>query len=75
MGIVDKNTVTLHCPRCDISETISALEKGSAYGSSWTDYDKAKRFDYIQEPGNVGPRIASAKCKHCAGDAIVTFVS
>lgn len=75
MGVVDKNTVKLHCPKCNISETISALEKGSAYGSSWTDYSNAEHFDYIQEPGRIGPQIKSAKCRNCAGDAVVTFVS
>ena len=70
MGFIDKNTVTLHCPSCDQSETLTAIEKGSVYGSSgWNDFNESAYFDVISKDDGIGgPHIVSAKCKKCNCD-------
>ena len=77
MGIIDKNTVTLRCPSCDQSETLTAVEKGSVYGSSgWNDFNESTYFKVSSEDDGIGgPHIVSAKCKKCDCDAIRDNVS
>jgi len=72
MGIIDKNSVTLYCPSCGQSETLTAVEKGSVYGSSgWNDFNKSEHFIVVsEENGIAGPHVESAKCKKCNCDAI-----
>ena len=72
MGVIDKNTFKLECPSCGVTESLSALEKGSCYGSGgWTDYGDSKHFDYHQTPGKIGPIIDEATCKKCNVAAIL----
>lgn len=77
MGTIDKNTVTLHCPVCGTSETLTAVEKGSVYGSSgWNDFNRSTYFDVSSEDGGMaGPHITSATCKKCNCNAVVENVS
>ena len=77
MGIIDKNTVTLRCPSCGKSETLTAVEKGSGYGSSgWNDFNEATFFNVTSEDGGMsGPHIVSAKCKKCDCNAEFQNVS
>ena len=72
MGVIDKNTVTLRCPSCNQTETLTAVEKGSVYGSSgWNDFNKSTHFNVVSEDSGIGgPRIVSAKCKKCDCDAV-----
>ena len=72
MGVIDKNTVTLRCPSCGQTETLTAVEKGSVYGSSgWNDFNKSDHFIIESEENSIaGPHIVSAKCKKCSCDAI-----
>ncbi len=72
MGIIDKNTVTLRCPECDQTETPTAVEKGSVYGSSgWNDFNESTYFIVSSEDDAVGgPHIVSARCKKCGCDAV-----
>jgi len=72
MGTIDKNTVTLRCPKCDTSETLTAVEYGSVYGSSgWGDFNESTYFNVSSEDGRIGgPQIVSAKCKECNCDAL-----
>jgi hypothetical protein len=73
MGVIDKNTAVLKCPQCQVTETLTALERGSAYGNSgWGTFGTAKHFDVvIEDSGFGGPRITGAKCKQCNSDAAV----
>lgn len=77
MGIIDKNTVTLRCPKCQIAETLTAVENGSVYGSSgWRDFKESTHFDFTSvDRGSAGPQIESGKCKKCAGNAVLESVS
>lgn len=72
MGVIDKKTVTLSCPSCGQTETLTAVEKGSVYGSSgWNDFNESVQFIVVsEEDGISGPNIVSAKCKKCSCDAV-----
>jgi hypothetical protein len=72
MGIIDKTTVKLRCPSCDQSETLTAIEKGSVYGSSgWNDFNESTYFNVSSiDEGIGGPQIVSARCKKCDCDAV-----
>ena len=71
MGIIDKNTATLRCATCDISETLTAIEKGSVYGSSgWGQFGDSKLFDIeTRVRGAAGPEITTARCRKCGHQA------
>ena len=73
MGVIDKNTATLTCPQCTVTETLTALEKGSVYGrAGWGSFGTSKHFDVTTEEDRVvGPNVTSAKCKHCGCDATI----
>jgi len=77
MGVIDKNTVMLLCPSCGQSETLTAIEKGSVYGSAgWNDFKESTYFDVISKlDGTLGPHIVSAKCKKCRCDVECKDVS
>lgn len=77
MGFIDTNTVTLRCPECENAETLTAVERGSVYGSSgWTDFKESIDFIVVSEEDAIaGPHIVSAKCKKCGCDAIRESVS
>jgi len=70
--MIDKNTVMLRCPSCDQFETLTAVEKGSVYGSAgWNDFTESTYFDISSKDAGIGgPHIVSAKCKKCHCDAI-----
>ena len=72
MGVIDKNTVTLRCPSCGQTEMLTAVEKGSVYGSSgWHDFNESAHFFVVSEKdGIAGPHVVSAKCKKCRCDAV-----
>ena len=75
MGVIDKNRAALKCPKCNTTETLTAVEKGSVYGrSGWGTFDTPKLFDItISDRGvaSAGPIVSSAKCKKCDCDAEV----
>ncbi len=73
MGVLDVNKDKLTCLECRISETLTAVEKGSCYGSSgWGGFNQSEHFEItsINESG-IGPRIGSAKCKTCGNNAAI----
>jgi hypothetical protein len=69
MGIIDKNTAFLKCLQCGATETLTAVEKGSVYGSSgWGTFGTSKLFDFVIGDRGIpaaGPIVSSAKCKIC----------
>ena len=75
MGVIDKNTAILNCPQCGATETLTAIEKGSVYGSSgWGPFGTSQLFDVVLGDRGIsaaGPIISSAKCKKCGCDAKV----
>jgi len=73
MGVIDKNTAVLKCPQCQVIETLTALEKGSVYGSAgWGTFSTSKHFDVVtNDRGPAGPEITTAKCKQCNCSAVV----
>jgi hypothetical protein len=73
MGVIDKNIATMTCPECKVTETITALEKGSVYGSAgWGSFGRSQHFDVeIEEDRVGGPDVKSAKCKKCRCDATI----
>ena len=74
MGTIDKNIVTLCCSSCGKSEILTAVEKGSVYGSSgWNDFNEAAYFNVTSEGGGMSePHVVSAKCKKCNHNADIT---
>lgn len=73
MGVIDKNTAILKCPRCQVTETLTAFERGSAYGSAgWCTFSTSKHFDVVADDAGLGgPQITAAKCKQCNCNATV----
>jgi hypothetical protein len=73
VGVLDKNTAVSKCPQCQATEILTALERGSVYGSSgWGIVSSAKHFDVVtNDSGFGGPRITGAKCKQCNCEAAV----
>ena len=73
MGVIDKLWIKVMCKGCGISETSSALDKGSGWsGSNWRDPTAFTQFDVVCEGGGQRePTVISAKCKACGSDASV----
>lgn len=73
MGTIDQNITLLTCPRCQKSETLTAFEKGSNYGSSgWGNFNNSKHFEFeSQDRDHLGPLVISAICKQCNCDVII----
>lgn len=72
MGITDRTWAKLTCSKCGKTETREALEKGSAYGASWGDFDAFTMFNVSVKREIYGPEVASATCKTCNLPAIIT---
>lgn len=67
MGIIDQTTHTLSCPKCDKTEQVTILQRGSAYGGSWEAGKSLSKFTVTWDDaqGFAGPGITSAKCNGC----------
>jgi hypothetical protein len=68
MGYIDKATATLTCAACKITEEVSAIEYGSQYGASWSDF-RSEHFDVTDDGDKAMPSVVSARCKVCGGAA------
>jgi len=73
MGTIDKKWFKLSCEKCDVTETSSALDKGSNWsGSFWNYPDRFENFDINVSGGDkTEPEIVLAICKACKGNAVV----
>lgn len=73
MGTIDKLWVKLTCPGCGVSETSSALDKGSGWGgSSWGSFGSFESFHVAASGGDKRePEVTSATCKACNASASV----
>jgi hypothetical protein len=72
MGAIDRKWVNALCMDCDISETTTAVEKGSAYRSSWENFIPMEKFDIICGKSKYDePEITSATCKRCNNGALI----
>lgn len=74
MGISDKLNFTLSCEKCAVSETVSALDKGSGWdGPHWSDWQDRQPFTNFtvqcKGGGRDEPEIVSATCNACGGVA------
>jgi hypothetical protein len=67
MGIIDRCTYTLHCKRCDITESGSVSDSGSGWSGSWWGGGPGfANFDTEwSEGGKKEPDLVSSKCKKC----------
>lgn len=67
MGVIDKTTHKLTCDECGISEQVTMLDKGSAWGgSAWQEGKSFENFDVAWKTIVGGePRVDKAKCKRC----------
>ena len=69
MGIIDKKTVTLLCPKYHVSDVVNSIQKGSRYGADWGLFSESKLFALTTVFDDVlSPKITSAKCKNCGSD-------
>ena len=65
MGYIGQTTHTLECA-CGVTESVTIVERGSAYGSSWVSEKPLKNFKVDWKPGQFrGPEISSASCNKC----------
>jgi len=73
LGTSDKIWVKLTCPGCNVTETSSALDKGSGWGGPhWRNYGEFKLFDAKCEGGAKDePAVTSASCKACGEKATI----
>lgn len=72
MGIIDRKETILTCTVCKITETLTASEYGSSYGSSgWDIFSNSKYFVVESIGEDLGPIVTSAKCKKCTRDVVV----
>lgn len=71
MGIIDKSTHRLVCPKCGLSETATVLDKGSNWsGSHWQSGTKFEYFDTAWSGGcDAEPNLISATCRQCGVNA------
>ncbi len=72
MGIIDKTTYTLTCPKCGAVEVATILDKGSNWGGPhWQSAARFSQFDTTWEGGGSRePELKSATCKQCTSKAI-----
>ncbi len=72
MGVIDKTTYTLTCPKCGTKESASVLEKGSGWGGSWQEGASFLSFktQWIGG-GKQEPKLTSATCGECGAEAKV----
>jgi len=73
MGVIDKTTYTLACPKCGSKESASLLDKGSSWGGSF--WQSGATFVVFQTQWSGGgkqePQLVSATCKACCTAASV----
>ena len=73
MGTIDRVWVKVTCEHCKVSETATAAEKGSGWGSSWNSLGDFDKFNAsVRGGGNEMPDVLSATCKKCGNAATLT---
>ena len=70
MGINDKVTPTLTCPKCNAVEGLAAYESGSRFGAACGGF-RSERFTVVSDDGKYGPSVRSATCNKCGFNAAV----
>lgn len=67
MGVIDKCTYTMTCPKCGVVESASVLDKGDRYSGSW--WGPAPKFKHFKTEWTDGlggePELVSATCQQC----------
>jgi len=67
VGIIDKTTYRLTCPKCGAVEKANVLDKGSNWsGSYWQSGATFERFETSWSGGgSTEPDLTSATCRQC----------
>jgi len=73
MGTQDKIWSKMKCNNCEITETISASDKGSGWGGSyWNGYGDSASFNIkTSGGGEETPEVIKAICKECGNEALI----
>ena len=72
MGIIDQTKASLTCPRCGETESRSAFERGSSYGSGgWGNFETFMSFSVTVERTAYGPTVTQATCVSCGEAATI----
>jgi hypothetical protein len=72
MGAIDQTTVQLTCDKCEATDAVTALQKGSVYNfRPWGDFSASSKFEIETQPGIDGPDVTGSTCKVCGSSARV----
>jgi hypothetical protein len=72
MGVLDDISITIHCPKCNLTEKLTCTQYGSSFSSYWGKFTKSISFKVVvTRTGDQEPTITAATCKQCGGPAKV----
>jgi hypothetical protein len=72
MGLIDKKSFNIICPKCSNSELLEVSQKGSSFSAHWQDLPTSKLFDILlKQLEGEEPKVEKATCKDCNIEAKV----